>query len=103
MGGHGRGPPDFVTDSPGGTPAPAPPAGRAALMPAGRAALMVVPARPARMPAASASAPIAAGWPDAVTKRMHASTLGPIDPAGNVMADSATVSIASMGCAPGVP
>ena len=38
---------------------------------------MVVRARPARMSAASVSAPIAAGWPDALTKRMHASTLGP--------------------------
>jgi|HubBroStandDraft_2_1064218.scaffolds.fasta_scaffold33664_2 nucleotide-binding universal stress UspA family protein len=68
-----------------------------------RAALMVVPARPARMSAASVNAPIAADWPDALTNRMHASTLGPIDPAGNVMADSATVSMAWMGRASGVP
>jgi hypothetical protein len=63
---------------------------------------MVVPARPARMSAASVSAPIAAGWPDAVTKRRHASTLGPIDPAGNVRADSAPVSMAGIGRASGV-
>jgi hypothetical protein len=37
------------------------------------------------MRAASVSAPIAAAWPVARTKRMHASTVGPIDPAGNVI------------------
>ena len=56
------------------------------------------------MSAASVSAPIAADWPDALTKRRHASTLGPIDPAANVMADSAdTVSMAWIGRASGVP
>ena len=64
---------------------------------------MVVPARPARTPAASVSAPIAAGCPVALTKRMHASTLGPIDPAGNAMADSESASMAWIGRAPGVP
>src|SRR5579871_630233 len=38
--------------------------------------LIVVPAWPDRMPSASASAPIAAGWPVAWTKRRHASTFG---------------------------
>ena len=67
------------------------------------AAVMVVLARPARMPAASVSAPIAAARPVAVTKRRHASTLGPIDPAGNVIAASASASMAAMGSAPGSP
>src|SRR5580698_10557974 len=64
---------------------------------------MVVPAWPARIAAASDSAPIAAGRPVARAKRMHASTLGPIEPAGNVIADSAPASIAWIGWASGVP
>jgi len=35
---------------------------------------MVVPARPARMPGGIGQRPIAAGWPDALAKRMTADT-----------------------------
>ena len=46
-------------------------------------ALTVVPAFPARMSGRSFSAPMAARFPVASTKRQAASTFGPIEPVGN--------------------
>jgi hypothetical protein len=64
--------------------APHPPAGDSD--PASSAAFRMttfVPAVPATIPAMSASEPIAARLPVLAAKRAAASTLGPMDPAGN--------------------
>jgi len=63
----------------------------------------IVPALPATMAWASASAPIAAMAPVRSTKRQAASTLGPIDPAGNSWLRSAAGVERWMGAAAGVP
>ena len=70
----------------------------------GRASFSItVPQVPRSRSAASSSRPIMAGFPVASTKRQAASTLGPIDPAGNDMARRAAVVVRPMGCAASVP
>ena len=51
---------------------------------------IVVPSAPARISLSCASAPIAARLPVARAKRQAASTFGPIDPAANFIAASAS-------------
>ena len=64
---------------------------------------MMVPAAPAMIASASSSRPMAAMSPVSSTNRHTASTLGPIDPAGNGSRRSAPGVIREIGSASGVP